>query len=313
MNLAITGASGFIGRALLARLAVAANEGPHILRTVALSTSAHGRQRITALFPHVQVKSLAEAGMPGVLDGIDVLMHAGWSTVPSTAEIDPARNMRENVDGGLQLLEAAAKAGVKRFIFLSSGGTVYGVTGHRPLNELQPAAPLQAYGAAKLLFEQHLAKYAADRGFEYLSLRPSNVYGELLAPSKPQGVIEHWLDAIRHDRPVEVWAGTDVVRDYLFIDDLVDVLVASLHRPIEFPVMNIGTGVGTSLVELASLVAEVTGREMRMERTPSGPRGVPYNVLNTDRLQRCFGEREWTALPDGLRKYWARLQRTANY
>lgn len=307
MNVAITGASGFIGGALLERLLMHGAGGAPIGRLLALTSSQIGRRRLESCHPGIALSNLDDPGLGEQLVGVDVLVHAGWSTVPATAQQDPMKDLYDNIEGGLRLLQVAIKAGVGRFVFLSSGGTVYGDSRHE-VKEDHPTVPVQCYGISKLMFEHYLKVYAEQAGMEHLSLRPANVYGDVKSPAKPQGVIEHWLGAIRQHLPVEVWGRMDVVRDYLYIDDLVDVLVASLCKPLSHGVMNVGTGRGVDLSDLSNLMAKITGREISMDLvTSSGNTLVPYNVLNSERVQHCLGPFEWIPLPEGLARLWSAL------
>lgn len=303
MNVAITGASGFIGHELVTRLLSHSERVPYIGRLIAFTTSASGEQSLKRLFPEVEVRQLWKCLDTNSFLDIDVLLHAGWSTVPNTSQHDPFRDIRENIDPGLRILNAISGGNLKRFIFLSSGGTVYGKR-NVIATESTPVRPMHFHGVAKLMFERYLEIYSQRGGFEYLVLRPGNVYGNLLALSKPQGVIEHWMDALRHDRPLEVWGSLEVVRDYLYIKDLVDVLVSSIHRPLSQEIMNVGTGTGTDLHGLSTCMSAITGLELRMKHIPVGPALVPYNVLDPSRVQASFGPISWTPLSKGLEILW---------
>jgi UDP-glucose 4-epimerase len=234
----------------------------------------------------------------------DVVVHAGWSRVPSTAMLDPRADLRENVDLGLELMNAAGTAGIGKFVFLSSGGMVYGDPIRSPMDESHPTRPVSAYGASKLCFEQYLRTRAAYFGFERVVLRPSNVYGNEGGPTKPQGVIEHWLTRIGRGQALEVWNGLQIRRDYLHIDDLVDVMMRVLSAPVPEGTLNVGTGVGTSLAELVELMRDVTGSNIRVEHKGTMGQGSPANVLDP---QRCMDRLDWRPVVDlrsGLERLW---------
>lgn len=308
MKLVMTGGGGFIGGTVLDRLF--AHDGnlagePVIspdVRVLASSTAAMARLRAT--FPRADVRALFRPDgsvEETAFHDRDVFLHCGWSTVPSTAEADPVADLRSNVEGGLRMIEAAVKGGVRRIIFLSSGGTVYGEPERTPITEGHPTRPTSAYGIGKLGFERYLGSIAAHHGLEHLILRPSNVYGRRVVNEKPQGVVEHWMFGALHGTPVEAWNDLSMTRDYLFVEDLVDVIVRSFDMVLSHSVVNVGTGRGTSLAELAAMIEVVSGHRLRIDVRPSPVKAISTNVLDTSRQIAMFGAGPRTALEEGLR------------
>lgn len=304
MRIAITGAAGFIGGSVLARL-VKMGVANDQVEVVALASSEESMSRIRAMHPGTECGRLQDA--ESLLRDCQVLLHAGWSTVPATADDDPISDLRINVEGSIGLFEQAARAGVRRVVFLSSGGTVYGEPVRLPIDEAHPLRPLGAYGASKLCVERYLAVRAKHHGLEHVILRPGNVYGRSSAHQRPQGVVEHWLKAALDGNPVEPWADLRLTRDYLHIDDLVDSVMAALHRPITHHVLNVGTGSGTALSVLAGMVASVTGRPFKVSAVRPQHRFVMTNVLDGSRIAKCWGIVPKVSLEQGLAHTWAAM------
>lgn len=309
MKVAITGASGFIGGAFVRALRSTMPE----VDVVALASSTSSVEGIRSKWPDMEVAPLRRGDASvneEALRGVNVLVHAAWSTVPSTAARDPKADLEQNVEFGLGLMDAAGRAGIGRFVFLSSGGTVYGDPLVLPIDEAHPTRPVTAYGASKLCFEQYLRTRAAHHGFEQVVLRPSNVYGNEAGATKPQGVIEHWITCIATGRPIAVWNGLEVRRDYLHVDDLVDVLLHALTAPVAGRTLNIGTGVGTSLAELLELLEQITGKEVQVHHRGTSPNGSPANVLDALACRKLLSWEPLVSLPVGVERLWSVLRNT---
>ncbi len=313
MEIAITGASGFIGRNLMQRFMERAGPG-HATTTIRALHSGE-RPSSTWTFPKDLVRTAPlydDHGRihPEALNGVDTLLHLGWSTVPATAEQDPQADQRTNVEGGLRLLEAVRAAGVRRVVFLSSGGTVYGPTTELPIREDAPTRPISAYGISKLLFESYLGLAAKQHGFEHVILRPGNVYGDPVPRQRPQGVIEHWMARIAAGRSIELWNPLSVTRDLLHVDDMVTAILAAVEHPAGHAVLNIGTGVGTSLGELLALLERVTGRPIPTEVRSTAPAAIPANVLDPRKAMDVLGFRTTIPLATGLERLWLQINGT---
>ncbi|MDQ3100510.1 MAG: NAD-dependent epimerase/dehydratase family protein [Bacteroidota bacterium] len=306
MKIVITGASGFIGGSFLKKL-LSENAGHDV---ICLSSSDAGQEKLLAQWPQLKVFALREIDSPTVLqamNGADTLIHFGWSTVPRTADADPRKDLLENVYDGVSLIGSAGNAGIGKFIFLSSGGTVYGNSADAPFREDHATRPVSAYGISKLTFEHYLRSVSSHNTMQHVILRPGNIYGRVTDPLRPQGVIEHWMHQILRNDPVHVWGNTDVVRDYVHVDDLVKVLMALLEHTGEEQMFNVGTGIGTSLAQLIQLLKEVSGREFQVVQN-SGDITTPLvNILNSDRLRDQLGFAPDIQLGEGLKQLWNEL------
>lgn len=309
LTVAVTGASGFIGGALVARLwAQGADGRPARVRPMASSPESVARvQSRFAGLPVTMLQGLDAEGLRSLFEGVHVFVHAGWSSVPSTAERDPLGDLRTNVEGSLRLFQAALLAGVRRIVFLSSGGTVYGEPRWSPITEDHPTEPVGVYGASKLCAERYLVALARTHGAESVVLRPANVYGRSMAHDKPQGVVENWMARLRQGADLECWNDPRMVRDYIHVDDLVDALVAALHRPVKETVLNVGTGHGTDLRQLAGLLERITGHTARLRTMDTVYPALSINVLDNAKLRQVLGTAPQIALEEGLARTWATL------
>ncbi|MBP7408503.1 MAG: NAD-dependent epimerase/dehydratase family protein [Flavobacteriales bacterium] len=318
MKVVITGANGFVGRALLHRLvngaafggmsAALLPTGP--IEPIAVVRSPAAAEALRTTFPtlHIVVSGIKDVVLAEHLAGAHAVVHLAWSTVPVVADADPGGDLEANLAHGLQFLESCGRAHIGRFVFVSSGGTLYGSSGTVPHTERTVPDPRGAYGTGKHCFELYMNVRAKQLGFEALALRVANLYGKTGTGRKEQGVVEQWMDRIWTGSPLEVWNGLDVVRDYVFIDDMIDVLLAAVERPIKEPLLNVGTGIGTSLGELRAHMARIIGRDAVVQLRGDQPPSISWNVLDPSLLQRTWGLAPRTTLDAGLNKLWAERQ-----
>jgi UDP-glucose 4-epimerase len=220
---------------------------------------------------------------------------------------DPAADLQANTVASLHLLELCRAAGVRRIVFVSSGGTVYGVPERVPTPEDAATDPISAYGINKLMVEKYLQLYARLGGAEAVILRVSNPFGPFQNPLRRQGLVAALIETVMAGRPVEVWGDGQVVRDYLYVGDLADAMLAAAVHDGPDRVLNIGSGVGRSVLEVVEAVCAVLGRSpTEIVHKPSRRADVPVNVLDITRARRTLGWTPRTAWPDGL-------QRTADW
>lgn len=242
---------------------------------------------------------LAEA-----LQGIDIVFHLISTSLPKTSNDDPAYDVQSNVIETLFLLEKCLEFGIKKVVYISSGGTVYGRPLSLPVLEDAPHEPECSYGITKLTIEKYLALYRQLHGLEYVVVRPSNPYGSRQNPHGIQGAIPVFLGKVANGEPVEIWGDGEVVRDYLYIDDLVDGICRAAFTASPERVFNIGSGEGVSLNRLVAIIREVTGREVPVNYSPSRSFDVPAIYLDISRAQKQLGWQPVTPLREGIRSTW---------
>lgn len=242
--------------------------------------------------------SLAEA-----LEGIEVVYHLISATVPSTSNLDPVADVQGNLINTLRLLQLMVQKGVNRIVFLSSGGTVYGRPEIVPIPESHPLRPICSYGVVKVAIENYLHMYQQLYGVQYVVLRASNPYGERQGHIGVQGVIGTFIRKILNDEPIEIWGDGNVVRDFIYVDDLVNVCVKAGVVGVS-GIYNAGSGKGNSINEIVSILNDVSGKKI----TPIYKEGrgfdVPRVILNINRVCRDFGWEPNTNLNEGIRRNW---------
>jgi len=224
------------------------------------------------------------------LEGVALVYHLAATTLPETSNEDPAFDVSSNVVDTLHLLEQCVDARVRRVVFVSSGGTVYGIPKSLPITEDHPTEPICSYGIVKLTIEKYLALFQRLHRLEFNALRMSNPYGPHQDPLSRQGAIAVFLHRIATGRPIEIWGDGRVVRDYLYVDDAVQALVlAGTRSDVSGRVLNVSSGRGTTLLALIRKIEEVTGKKARLTHKPPRPVDVPANVLDNARAAEVLG------------------------
>jgi UDP-glucose 4-epimerase len=193
---------------------------------------------------------------------------------------------------------------MRKVVFASSGGTVYGVPETVPISEDHPTNPISSYGIVKLAVEKYLGLFHHLYGLDYTVLRISNPYGPYQDPKGQQGAISVFLHRIYEGRPISTWGDGAVVRDYLYVSDLMDALVRVTEVESRERVLNIGSGRGTSLNELVQLMAEVVGEQPAVEYLPARALDVPVSVLDIGRARAELGWSPKTELVEGIARTW---------
>ena len=236
------------------------------------------------------------------LEDVDVVFHLISTSTPASSNADPLADAQQNILQTLQLLEACRAKQVKRVIFISSGGTVYGDAKVLPTPESHPEQPICAYGISKLAIEKYLHLYERLYGITAIVLRVSNPYGPYQYALKRQGVIGSFIAKALAGRPIEIWGDGSTVRDFIYIDDVIDALLKSVSYDGDFRVFNVGSGKGASLSEIVSVVSQVVRKDLRVAYAHSRPVDVEKNILDCTLVQKEFGWRAVNSLEEGFLK-----------
>jgi UDP-glucose 4-epimerase len=245
------------------------------------------------------------------LAGVDIVFHLAWATIHEVSNYDPAADVHANLIPSLHLLEACRHAGVQRIVFSSSGGTVYGLTQAAPISEEHPQQPINAYGITKLAVEKYLHMFWHLYGLDYVILRPSVPYGPRQNPLGRQGAIAVFLYRVARNLPITIWGDGSVTRDYFYIADLVDALLAAGNRELnQQRIFNIGGGEEISLNRLLQLVEETVGKKATVEYQPGRKFDATRILLDTRLAARELKWQPRIPLTSGLAQTWAWMSAT---
>lgn len=237
------------------------------------------------------------------LADIDVVFHGLSTTVPSTSNLDPIADVRSNLINTLLLLQLMVQKNIPKIVFLSSGGTVYGIPDAVPIPESHPLRPICSYGVVKVAIENYLFMFHQLHGLEYVVLRESNPYGERQGHVGVQGVIGSFMAKILAGEPIEIWGDGSVVRDFIYVGDLAELCVLAIQSK-KSGTYNAGSGVGHSINEIVSAFVEVTGQAIAPIYRPGRGYDVPSVVLDIMGAKSTF---EWSPkidLRDGIERSW---------
>jgi UDP-glucose 4-epimerase len=239
-------------------------------------------------------------------DGFTVLNHHAAQIDVRVSVDEPALDASINVVGLANLLEGAGAGGVKRVVFASSGGVVYGDPEVVPTPETAPKAPISPYGVSKLSGEYYLRALAALRGFEAVAMRYANVFGPRQDPKSEAGVVSIFVSRLLENKPLTVFGNGLQTRDYVFVRDVAraNVLASTAPVPagtsIDDTAFNIATGRQTNVLELAELVGKVMGQKPAIELAPARPGELFRSSLDIAKAGRVLGWKPQSGFDDGL-------------
>lgn len=213
---------------------------------------------------------------------------------------DPAFDAQVNIVGFLNLIEAARQHGLKRVVFSSTGGAIYGEQDSFPATEEHPRRPVSPYGIAKLSTESYLFFYRVQYGIDYLALRYGNVYGPRQDPHGEAGVVAIFSGKILDGQPCAIYGDGTQTRDYVFVRDVVRANIAALSAKASGIAINIGTGIETSVNDLYSTIAAIADFPAAAKHAPARPGEQKRSVISPAVAQKELGWRPVAALRDGL-------------
>lgn len=243
-----------------------------------------------------------------VFESVDAFIHLAWGSKPGTANHTFSDDVEQNILGSMRLVELAKASGVGVTVFASSGGTVYGPVEERPILEIAPVAPLNAYAAGKIAFEAYLAAFSNCNSMRAVTLRVGNPYGPGQRGDRPQGIIAAAIWRMMSKQPLTIWGDGEAVRDYVYAEDVGQAFVRAVEKESARGVINIGSGVGLSVNEVLAVIEAVSGATIKRRYESARRIDVPYNVLDTQRAHRELGWGLVTPFEEGLQKHleWAR-------
>lgn len=234
--------------------------------------------------------------------GVTQVIHLVSTTLPKSSNDDMCTDLTTNVVQMVALLNMFVAKGIKKVVFMSSGGTVYGNPQTLPVSENHPTDPICSYGIGKLAIEKYLALYKHLYGLDYVVLRAANPYGWGQDPLKGQGIIANFVHKLHHGLPLEVWGDGCIIRDYFDVRDLANLAQRALLSE-HYGVFNAGSGVGTSINDIINKLASITKITPNVVYKEHRLLDVPAIILNCEKAERTFGWRASIGLEAGLSDY----------
>ena len=290
--LILIGGTGFLGRAYAGHLAAGARQ----IEVIGRDDWHSGR---------------ADALADAMAGRAPVIVDLAYATVPSTSFADPVGDFTANLGAMIRHLEFARRVGAARHLFVSSGGTIYGDQGDRPLDEDAPTQPISPYGITKLASEHYAAMYRR-LGVPSLIVRPSNIFGPGQAPFRGQGLVATAYGAAMRGQPLTLYGDGSQRRDYLFVDDFCTGLDAVLARGEIGAAYNLGRGAATETAALLAAIGAITARDgfpLIVTNAAARSFDVGSNLLDIGRIRDRLNWQPQTALDDGLERTWQWIRR----
>lgn len=293
----VLGAGGFIGKNLIDELLVNGHE-------VVMYDRPESVKRIQETFPkatYIEGDFLMEDNWGKILQGVKVCYHLISTSLPRSSNDDPIGDVTGNVLGSLRLLEAVRKQTDNiRIVFASSGGTVYGPVKFETVNEDHPTNPICSYGITKLMIEKYLRLYKELHSVNSISLRIANPYGFWQKSDSAQGVISVFAGRILHDNVIDIWGDGSVVRDYIFVKDVVAAMLLAATYGGREVVFNIGSGKGYSLREILNSLEMVTNKKAQVVYHPPRSFDIKKSVLDVSKAKLELGWIPRVEFQDGI-------------
>ncbi|MGD0073939.1 MAG: NAD-dependent epimerase/dehydratase family protein [Candidatus Binataceae bacterium] len=297
MRILVTGGAGFIGSNTVDALVATGKHEVAVLDDL----SAGKREQVNpaARFYEVDIRNAARVTDVIEREKPEVIFHLAAQMDVRRSVASPAFDAEVNLVGFLNLMEAGRCNGLKRVIFSSTGGAIYGEQEQFPCDEDHPCRPVSPYGVAKFATERYLFFYQVQYGLSYLALRYANVYGPRQDPHGEAGVVAIFCGRLLAGEKATIFGNGEQTRDYVFVGDVVRANVAAVDRNCTGAI-NIGTGVETSVNRLYAELAGVAGVSEPPTYAPARPGEQQRSVILAERARRALGWNPQVSLRDGL-------------
>ncbi len=245
--------------------------------------------------------------LKGVLQDVNEIIDLAYTTVPQTSYDNPVNDILENLPNTVNLLETASRLSLDKVVLISSGGVIYGPVDKTPIGEDQATNPISPYGITKLAIEKYAQMFHITHGLPVLCARPGNAYGETQKPFIGQGFIATAIASILKGMELNLYGETGTVRDYIYVNDVAEGIVAALLQGQPGNVYNIGSGEGRSNKDVLNALkplAKADGFEIKLKNLPLRKFDVPVNILDSSKLNHLTGWTPLTPFREGLKKTW---------
>lgn len=302
MKILVLGAAGFIGTNLCQQLC-----GDKDNYVIAYDCSMPALERLKNTISSDNIKYVdghfeMKDDYVSLTRDVDVVYHLISTVVPGTCNQGIAEEFMSNTVVTVKLLDACVMNKVKKIVFLSSGGTVYGKIAEVPIKEDTPLNPISSYGIQKLTIEKLLYLYHYMHKLDYRIVRLANPYGKYQNPNGVQGVVTTFVYKALNNEPVRLYGDGSVVRDYIYVEDAVKAIIQIATYNGEQKIFNVGTGVGCSVKEIIAAIENTLQIKMDIDYQPGRAVDVPVNILDISRFTEEIGAMQYISLEEGILK-----------
>lgn len=267
--------------------------------------------------PEVTSKEADILDTSAILDAVsdaEIVIWLASSLIPGVHESSLELDFETNIKPVISFLEKSDTLQFSKFIYLSSGGTVYGDTyDHHPLLEDHQKSPISEYGLSKLVTENYIQFLTRNSKFESYILRPSNVYGKYQNLNKPQGIIGFAFKSLIHNSTIDLYDDGKVIRDFISVMDLASVTQKCIERPTQISethIYNVGSGIPLSIKEVVGKIGAVAGKKVQTVAKSSRNFDCEYNVLSIEKLKKELNWEPKVDMMKGLKEIWEWIKET---
>lgn len=303
MRVLIIGGNGFIGSHLTDVL-VARGQSVRVYNRSRNPYLKENHHDVEYIYGDFSDQSLLKSA----LKDVEIVYQLISSTVPSTSNHNPVEDVAYNVIDTIKLLENCVNASVRKVVFPSSGGTIYGYPQRLPISESDPTNPICSYGITKLAIEKYLYLFNYLYGLDYSILRIANPYGPRQNPIGKLGAVTIFLNRILKNMPIQIWGDGEIVRDYIYILDVVEALYNVQYSNLTEKLFNIGSGEGISLNQLLIKIRQVIQDDFEVEYIEGRKVDIPINVLDITKAKTILQWKPTVQLEVGIEKTWQWLK-----
>lgn len=307
MKLVVFGGGGFIGSAICERL-LADGHQLRIFERPRVPPYRHFAENEHVEWTTGDFSSTHD--LRDAIEGMDGVVHLVSTTLPKSSNEDPVYDVETNIVPSLHLLNAMVEHKVKRIVFISSGGTVYGNPQYIPIDEKHPTEPVVSYGITKLAIEKYLHMFSKLHGIKAVTLRVANPYGERQRVETAQGAIGIFMHNILKDKPIEIWGDGSVQRDYIHVSDVADAFAKAITYDGEKECFNISSGKGISLNELVEMMKNIIEQPVQVNYKPGRSFDIDISVLCNKLAQKELNWQPQVTMQEGLTRTAAWMKET---
>ena len=301
MKILLLGAAGFIGTNLTIELAKKTEDEI----TLVDRSKAFFKPIVSMDLKNVHILEAdltVDMDFDSILKDQEVVYHLVSTTVPTTSNQHISQELVSNVIFSANLFEACIRCGVKKVVFVSSGGTVYGKEVDCPLKEKTATNPISSYGVQKITIEKLLYLYRYMYGLDYRIIRLANPYGPYQRPNGVLGAVTTFTYKALNGDEITVYGDGSVVRDFIYIDDAIRAIMKIVNGENKHRTFNLGCGYGTSIKQVLETIEKALGIKLNVSYLEGRKVDVPVNYLDISRYEKYYGALNPISLEDGIRK-----------